>query len=367
MLQATDGHDFSVEFISCDVLGDVFGPLHEKVAVWLDRDGQGVISTSFPTRRPGNLSHVVDQFAADLRTVRRLPGGNGDAARFAALLDEAAASLDAVNHRTRAANDEETWRIFECSFGSGRRDLIAMKGAGGGDEAADYQNVFGRMWPGLRRMCVLRINDAVAGISQDAMLWMVQKKMNASILILDSKCRVLSANAAARDLLESGEILYDTAHGVRCRSARGTAALQRAVAEIFADDAAVLEPEGALEYVLLLRRRGEDGSEARVPMTLSPYHGGERGGRAVIVMLPMPPEQTRIEALARKMGLTPSEARVAALIRAGHSNREAARLAGLKEQTFNTYAKRALSKMNVTCRAEMAQMLTWQATMERTP
>ena len=65
------------------------------------------------------------------------------------------------------------------------------------------------------------------------------------------------------------------------------------------------------------------------------------------------------------MGLTPAEARVAALIREGHSNKQAAEIAGLTVETFNTYAKRVLSKMNVTCRSEMAQMLTWQATMER--
>ena len=65
--------------------------------------------------------------------------------------------------------------------------------------------------------------------------------------------------------------------------------------------------------------------------------------------------------LARAGGLTHAEARVAALLQMGLSNKDAAKAAGLKEQSVSTYAKRALSKLNVTSRAEMAQMLTWQA------
>ena len=38
-----------------------------------------------------------------------------------------------------------------------------------------------------------------------------------------------------------------------------------------------------------------------------------------------------------------------------------ARIAGLTEQSLCTYAKRVLNKLNVTSRAEVAQMLTWQA------
>jgi DNA-binding CsgD family transcriptional regulator len=78
-------------------------------------------------------------------------------------------------------------------------------------------------------------------------------------------------------------------------------------------------------------------------------------------MLPMPPNPERVELLGRKLGLTPAEARVAVLMQSGLTNREAAYRAGLKEQTFNTYAKRVLCKLNVTGRTEMAQLLTWQA------
>lgn len=85
----------------------------------------------------------------------------------------------------------------------------------------------------------------------------------------------------------------------------------------------------------------------------------------IVAMLPMPPNPERIELLGIKLGLTPAEARVAVLMQSGLTNREAAFRAGLKEQTFNTYAKRVLSKLHVTGRTQMAQLLTWQSVGKR--
>lgn len=85
----------------------------------------------------------------------------------------------------------------------------------------------------------------------------------------------------------------------------------------------------------------------------------------VVVILPRQPHRSRIELVAQKMGLSPTEARVAALLQMGLTNREAAMIAGVKEQTFNTYAKRVLSKMNVGSRSQVAQRLTWQAAWGR--
>jgi len=110
--------------------------------------------------------------------------------------------------------------------------------------------------------------------------------------------------------------------------------------------------------VIFVANRSEN---RRVPITLTRYfHRGE-ATRFVVATLPTPPSTQRIEALVRRLGLSHSEAKVAALIQRGLSNREAAAMAGLKEQTFNTYAKRVLSKLNVSCRSEMARLLTWQA------
>jgi DNA-binding NarL/FixJ family response regulator len=77
--------------------------------------------------------------------------------------------------------------------------------------------------------------------------------------------------------------------------------------------------------------------------------------------MPQPPDSRRVEMLARAGGLTAAEARIAALLQMGLSNKDVATTTGLKEQSVSTYTKRVLSKLNVSSRAEMAQLLTWQA------
>ena len=99
----------------------------------------------------------------------------------------------------------------------------------------------------------------------------------------------------------------------------------------------------------------------RIPVTLTRFCHQGAATDLVLVTMSLPPDSRRIEMLARAGGLTPSEARVAALLQLGLSNKDVAIAAGLKEQSVSTYAKRALSKLHVTSRAEMAQMLTWQA------
>src|SRR5690606_10962091 len=102
-----------------------------------------------------------------------------------------------------------------------------------------------------------------------------------------------------------------------------------------------------------------------VPVTLSRFFHEGRPTPLVVVTLPVAPKTHQVEALVRDMGLSSSEARVVALIQLGLSNKAAAVQAGLSEHTFNTYAKRVLSKLNISCRAEWAQLLTWQASGRR--
>lgn len=250
--------------------------------------------------------------------------------------------------------DTTSWQAFKCQFENGVTDIIAFCGL---EDQTDAETFLSRAWPGLRHACVDACVHPGPDLSDDAMLWMISQRVNAAILVLDEQCRVLRSNAAADDILAEGRLLSRSSNGLVCASHKETLALQAAVRESYAAD-----DDAGCEFILVLR--GATGT-AHFPLSLSTYVQVETGERLILAMLPRPPSHQRIEELARSMGLTPSEARVAALIREGHSNREAAEIAGLKVETFNTYAKRALSKMNVRCRAEMAQMLTWQAALER--
>ncbi len=248
------------------------------------------------------------------------------------------------------------WQAFRCRFENGVDDLVSFISSESIEANAQFLTT---MWPGLRRMCVQGLGQSLADLSDDAMLWAVSRKVNASILVLDRDCKVIKANAAGRDLLTDGRLLRDTAHGVVCARDKETRALRQAIAEFLRDD----NPDPRTpEFVILLRGQAQTG---HVPLSLSVYNESPGGAQLYLAMLPMPPEPKRIEELAMHLGLTRSEARVASLMRDGYSNREAAEIAGLKVETFNTYAKRVLSKMNVGGRAEMAQMLTWQSAAER--
>lgn len=335
---------YATGMFNSKLLQDFFHSFAEVITVSLDCDHGRQIITSADVSASRNDSKILAaRRAAGPLTVTRI--------------DLSASGLASLRSRcpdTSQFQKASVWHTFQCRFESGATDILAFRELDDPDEAGEF---LVRVWPGLRHACVNASGQTSPDLSNDAMLWMISQKVNAAILVLDDKYRVLRANAAADDLLAEQKLLRDSGDRLVCATHKETIALQAAIDESYAS-----ADKGGFEFILILR--GKSGT-AHVPMSLSTYVQVETGERLILAMLPRPPTHEKIEELARSMGLTPSEARVAALIREGHSNREAAEIAGLKIETFNTYAKRALSKMNVKCRAEMAQMLTWQAALER--
>lgn len=344
-MSTIEGRYFNASgMFGCKLLQDLFDTFAEIVTVSLDCDHGRQIITSANVGMSRNDSAILSvRLAVGPLTVTPIDLG----------------AIELATLRSRIPDPPElqkplNWHAFKCRFGSGATDILVFRDLEDPDEAGAF---LGRVWPGLRHACVNTCGHASPDISNDALLWMISQKVNAAILVLDQRCKVLRANAAADDLLAERQLLRNTGDRLVCATRKETIALQAAIDESYAS-----VEKRAVEFVLILR--GKSGT-AHVPMSLSTYFQVESGERLILAMLPRPPAHERIEELARNMGLTPSEARVAALIREGHSNREAAEIAGLKIETFNTYAKRALSKMNVKGRAEMAQMLTWQVALER--
>lgn len=323
----------------CDALRGIFGSVATFSAVCLDAGDSALwIST--------------EDIGGDVTGLKSVAPGTGTVAvresRFGA------PSTETLTNALPDTVGDGTWTSFTCHFENGTRDVFVLRST----IDKDYLRTFvTNTWPGLRRMCIEGLPSAAADLSDDAMLWMVSQKVNAAILVLTSELRLLKCNEAGRHMLEDGDLVTLSGGALACSQLRETRALRTAVSEC-------LDPGNAkpVEYMLILRGSKKD---ARVPMSLSVYPDARSGSRLLLAMIPLPPDQKRIEDVAIKLGLTPSEARVAALIREGHSNKSAAKLAGLKPETFNTYAKRVLAKMNVSCRSEMAQMLTWQASVER--
>ncbi len=243
------------------------------------------------------------------------------------------------------------WQSYESSFADGSIDQIEILKSREATESHS-EKYLQYIWPLLREDCLTEILTDVGKFVDDALLWIITDKIASAILVLDRQCRLVRANSAGYDLLKAQNILRSQGNGISCSTSSDTAQLREMVRQC-ADSGAGI---GA-EKILMLENR-----DTQCPSILS-LRKFECGPSAtmVIAMVPTPPNSERIVMLAREMGLTNAEARIASLMQLGLSNREMAVKAKLTEQTCSTYSKRVLSKLNVNCRAEMAQLLTWQA------
>lgn len=248
------------------------------------------------------------------------------------------------------------WRAFSCRFDSGRVDRVAFRAPSDPDEE-HLLGFLSVVWPVLRQDCLQEIADTQKGAADQAMLWLISKKMDVAVFVMNAQGLMLRCNTAAKNMLDQGKVLKRTRQGIACNGDVQTRMLRDAIAEC-----ALTDPEHA-DAVAFLAPPDSDvsGPVTRIPVTLSRYFHEGAPTSLVTMTLPSPPDSRRVETLAREMGLTQAEARVAALMQLGMSNRDAAQIAGLTEQSLCTYAKRVLNKLNVASRAEVAQMLTWQA------
>lgn len=241
--------------------------------------------------------------------------------------------------------------LFTCKFEGGVEDHIvaALPSA---IRAQGMMGLLSVIWPILREDCLSEMQKTNEDFCDKAMLWMISSKIDVAIMIMNARGVMLRANASAKQLLAMKIMLHKTPNGICCINDCQTRQFRAALAAC-----ARSEPSGA-EAVFFMDTATPG---LRIPVTLSRFWHEGAATDLVTAMMPTPPDSRRVERLARAFGLTRSEARVAALMQMGLSNKDAALIAGLKEQSVATYAKRILNKLNVTSRAEMAQMLTWQA------
>lgn len=252
---------------------------------------------------------------------------------------------------------EDNWAAFTCIFADGSVDKIYVRLEGSRHDA-HCGDVMAAIWPVLREDCLRDLAGNAEEAVTGALLWTISKKSDSAVLVLDGNGRLMRCNESGREMLSKGGLLRESNGFLRCPTDAATRAFYGALRTC-----AEMENGKKKDMILFIERRG--GTGGRLPISLTKYDCPEAQGPLIVAILPRQPDSKRIEMLAQKMGLSPAEARVAALMQLGLPNREAAQIAGVKEQTFNTYAKRVLSKLDVGCRAEMAQMLTWQASLGR--
>jgi DNA-binding CsgD family transcriptional regulator len=256
----------------------------------------------------------------------------------------------------RGFTGEGAWVLFRCEYDDGGVDMIALE-LNGGAHDAHCKDVLAAIWRNLREDCLKELEGGAGEAVSSALLWTISHKTDSAVLVLDGNGIILEANAAGREVLEQGDVVCDVAGQFKLANPNENKSLSVAMRECLA------VPEGKNEeFILFLEGKCAGG---RLPLSLSQYRCAAYDTPLIIAILPCQPDIKRIEMLAQKMGLSPAESRVAALMQLGLPNRKAAAIAGVKEQTFNTYAKRVLSKLDMGNRAEMAHVLTWQSSVGR--
>lgn len=245
--------------------------------------------------------------------------------------------------------------VFRSEFEDGSVDFVAINLKGGHHDKVCV-DVLSAMWPVIREDCLQDALTVASDAVASALLWTISKKSDSAVLVLNASGRILHANESGAELLEQQTVLKEIGGTLSCKDGSESKALLNTLKECARDTAA------GREYIIFL---GILENAGRLPVSLTRFSCAMYNEPLIVAIMPKRPEPKRVEMLAREMGLTPAEARVAALMQLGLSNREAAPIAGLKEQTFSTYSKRVLSKLNAGCRAEVANMLTWQASLGR--
>ncbi|GGO38930.1 hypothetical protein GCM10010991_37010 [Gemmobacter aquaticus] len=247
---------------------------------------------------------------------------------------------------------EGGWHGFRCRLECGTTDLVLVHLPATRFHARAVAALLRLIWPALRSETDEEAEPCHGEDHCDeALLWLMRARIDIGALVVNPRGLILRMNSTARRMMAEGRVLMRGHGGLHARCPEQTRKLREAIS------LCARGPIGRDGRILFLRPEGDGPA---VPVTLARYVHDGAPTDLVTLLLPEPPEPARVERIARELGLTAAEARVAAMLQTGLSNRAAATSLGLTEQSFSTYAKRVLGKLNVRSRAEMAQMLTWQ-------
>ena len=211
-----------------------------------------------------------------------------------------------------------------------------------------------RLLPHIRQ-CV-RVQQALAGAS--ALGASVAKLLDITglgIVQLDGRGRIVAANDRARDVLRTGEGLFDTGGFLHARSTEDDDELQAVLARALppfgvqgaAGSTIVSRPPPLPPLALHVNPVGRPETDLRVwPV-------------AALVLVADPASRTRIDpALAAEaLGLTATESRVAALLAEGMTVREVAAAMGRGESTIRWHVKHMFTKLGLSRQADLVRLV----------
>ena len=211
-----------------------------------------------------------------------------------------------------------------------------------------------RLLPHIRQ-CV-RVQQALAGAS--ALGASVAKLLDITglgIVQLDGRGRILAANDRARDVLRTGEGLFDEDGFLHARSTEDDDQLQAVLARALppfgvqgaAGSTMVSRPPPLPPLALHVNPVGRPETDLRIwPV-------------AALVLVADPASRTRIDpaVAAAALGLTATESRVAALLAEGMTVREVAAATGRGESTIRWHVKHMFTKHGLSRQADLVRLV----------
>jgi DNA-binding CsgD family transcriptional regulator len=189
-------------------------------------------------------------------------------------------------------------------------------------------------------------------------------RLDCGAFVLDRSFGIVFANDAALRLTGDGFTISQ--NQLKAQSAEHQAALVRLMqtaVEITARDSDV-------ETIALPRPSGRRPLLMQaIPVASGTIDGGMRTGAAVLVIVVDPEETQRISPIRalRLLGLTASEARLAALIGGGYSRAAAAEVLDISETTANDTIKQVYSKLEISRQSELVRLVDRLAVLSPMP
>ena len=172
--------------------------------------------------------------------------------------------------------------------------------------------------------------------------------------IVDNQAKVILANAAAERLIGDGLAL--ASGRLQAQSRDHQPALARLLRSAFEPGTDV----GALETVVLPRPGGKRPLLMQAIPVSRDAAGMNLPARATAIVIAVDPErQDRDDPLdaLRLLGLAPAEARLAAIIGAGHSRAEAAGMLGISVTTVSDTIKHIYRKLDLSRQSELVRLV----------
>lgn len=198
------------------------------------------------------------------------------------------------------------------------------------------------------------LGSSVAGLLENTRCGVVQ---------LDSRGRIIDANALARDLLRRGDGLVDRRDLLSAVSAEDDAALQALLAR------ALPRFGGPGEGGSMTVRR--PGFSPRLVLHASPVGAAGMDARprrvAALVLVVDPAMRSIVDpgVIGAVLGLTPAESQIAVLLAQNRTIRDIAAATGRSEGTIRWHVKRVLGKLGLSRQVELVQLVTSLSDMPR--